>query len=133
MGTNLNFTHDKWDDCTSDVQCALNSAFHKSLGDTPSFALYGFNKVLPFDILATLPYRQVPINSYVADRYHQTQLVHQKFYLNLSKATDNYVGYASKLASQGAFIRIKKENSSSDEDFAFQIESSRKNRIMLDY
>ena len=40
-----------WDDSIPTVQSAVNGTYHSSLGDTPHFLLYGWDKRLPYELL----------------------------------------------------------------------------------
>ena len=44
-----NINQDNWDECLSSVQTAINSAYNRSIGDTPHYVLYLEDKILPFD------------------------------------------------------------------------------------
>ena len=96
LRTNVNSQHDEWDQCISDIQCALNSSYHQSLGDTPFFALHGFDKVLPFDVLTQPLRRNVSSSDYVTEKFQLTQRIFHRFYNNLSQATQSFTHQANK-------------------------------------
>lgn len=74
----------------------LNSSFHKFTGDTPVFALHGFDKVQPFDIIAATPQRPNPSTTFVAEKFRITQQIHQRFRDSLEKTTLDFTNQANK-------------------------------------
>ena len=96
LTTNINFRNTNWDDCMSDVQISLNSAYHKSIGDSPHFALFGFDLVLPQDIFDEVRRSRLTDDDVIGDKFRQTQLIHQRISSELQRSTDVFVDHANR-------------------------------------
>ena len=96
LTANINFQHDNWDDCMSDVQSSLNASYHKSIRETPHFALFGYDKVLPYEIWTAVRSTRYASDDPVGDRFRQTQLIHQRIASDLQRETDVFVDEANR-------------------------------------
>ena len=65
-----------WDDKIPDVQSAINSSFHASLGDIPHFVLYGMDKRLPYEVLDRTP-DPLYTDDYVPALLRRKQVIYQ--------------------------------------------------------
>ena len=90
----LNSNSDVWDECLSDVQGSINSAYHRSLGDTPFFVLHGWDKRLPHDNLSSGVGPQS--DDFLKDRLAVAQGIHQRVHSNLCTATEDYTNKANR-------------------------------------
>ena len=98
LRANVNFQNVTWDEFISDVQCTLNRSYHKTLRDTPFFALHGFDKIMPYDVMNGSPMHRVSSNDHVATKFAHTQAIHQRLSANIAKATDDFTSQANKHA-----------------------------------
>ena len=103
LRANVNFRHEAWDEFISDVQCTLNRSYHKTIRDTPFYALHGFDKVMPYDVLHRSPDHSASTNEYVAAKFAHTQQIHQRLSANIASETDAFTSQANKKAKDRLF------------------------------
>lgn len=98
----IDFQNDDWDERTSDVQCANNSSIHSSIGVTPFYALYGFDKRLPDELLMFRPRTVYYVDDYVSYKISSTYREHQCIRQNIADGTTQFtqVRYRLVKASQ---------------------------------
>ena len=98
LRSNVNFDHDNWDDCMMDVQSAINCSYHQSIGDTPHFALYGYDKRFPYELWSEVRRRSYSTDDPIGDNFRQSQLIHQRIAAELQKASDSFTAERNKTA-----------------------------------
>ena len=68
LRTVVNAHQDNWDECLPEVQSAINSAYNVSVGDTPHFLLYGYDKILPYDLVVPSDSQEIGRNARICTR-----------------------------------------------------------------
>lgn len=104
LRTHVNFNSDVWDEVLSDIQSSINSAYHKTIGDTPFFALYGYDKRVPYDNFISFNPRELNIDRDFTDKLVTTQLIHNRVSEHLAKATDTFTDQANKKTRNNTIV-----------------------------
>ena len=85
---------EEWDKCLPAVQLAVNTGYHRALGDSPYFVMFGRD-----DLRSKLTF-QLP-NTYNPDlRYAFTQKIYDKVREKLKESQEEYRRYRSKKVSK---------------------------------
>lgn len=98
LRVHINYQSDMWDECLSDVQGSINSSYHKTLKDTPFFALHGFDKRIPFETLTLARLPHGTTDEFLHDRLTLTQNVHQRIHGHLKDSTEEFTVQRNKKA-----------------------------------
>ena len=96
LRTVVNAHQDNWDDCLPEVQSAINSAYNVSVGDTPHFLLYGYDKILPYDLVVPSDSeKSVEMHEYVRENMQRRKAVLEISSSRLRTSKEMH-GYARK-------------------------------------
>ena len=83
----IEILHEEWDRCLPAVQLALNTSYHRAIGDSPYFVMFGKDKLRP-KLTFKLP------RSYDPDlRFALTQIIYDKVSEELKKSQEEYRRY----------------------------------------
>ena len=86
--------HEEWDACIPAVQLCLNSAYHRSIGDTPFWVMFKTDPSRPQMLLREIP------QSYDPDvKYALAQRIYETVREQLKKSQEEYQLYRSKKVS----------------------------------
>lgn len=86
--------HEEWDKCLPAVQLALNTGYHRAIGDSPHFVMYGKDELRP-KLTFQLP------NTYDPDlRFAFTQKIYETVRENLKKSQEEYRRYRKTKVSK---------------------------------
>ena len=86
--------HEEWDRCLPAVQLALNTGYHRAIGDSPHFVMFGKD-----ELRAKLTF-QLP-TTYDPDlRYALTQKIYETVSENLKKSQEEYRKYRNTKVSK---------------------------------
>ena len=88
--------HEEWDACIAAVQLCLNSAYHRSIGDTPHWVMFGSDLCREQLLLKEIPVTYDPDTKYALARHIYDTVREQ-----LKKSQEEYRLYRSKKVSKG--------------------------------
>ena len=66
----VNSLHDDWEDWLPHIAACINSSVCESTGKSPHYILYGVDKNLPYDLLASPQYPVYNVDDYVKQHMH---------------------------------------------------------------
>ncbi len=69
--------HESWEDWLSHVAASINGSINTSIGKTPHYIIYGFDKCLPHDVLLHSPVPLYSLDDYSKLQLHCLQTIHE--------------------------------------------------------
>ena len=97
----VNSCQDNWDECLPEVQGAINSAYNISVGDTPHFLLYHFDKVMPFDLMPdTEEAESIELHEYVKKAMQRRRKIIDLATMHLRSSKEEQALYRRKDAKR---------------------------------